>query len=423
MIRKSSLGVALIVAALTLTAVAHAATETLLYTFTETGDFWPQGALIEDTSGNFYGTSRGGGAYGVGSMFELSPPAVVGGAWTIATLYSFVPYGSGGYVPISDLVRDQKGNFYGTFYSGGDPSCNCGGVYKLTAPAVAGGAWTEAAIYSFKEVGDGHLPAAFAMALLANGTLYGTTIRGGTFDSGTLYKLATKNGTTYTETVLYSFGEVGDAYTPNGPIAVDSKGYLYGVSSQGGAFNQGTVFKYVPAANGHVAVESVIYSFGGSSSDGTNPSGGLVFDSGGNLYGVTNTGGGSNDYGIAYSLAPANPTWTESILFSFTNTSGSNPVAGLTWNHKNNNLYGATSSGNGATSGDGSIYKLVPPTVKGAAWTETNLYNFTYGVTGGYPTGAPTLDTKTGDLYGTAMNGGIVGCDLYCGTAWQITNP
>ncbi|HEY3973836.1 MAG TPA: choice-of-anchor tandem repeat GloVer-containing protein [Candidatus Sulfotelmatobacter sp.] len=421
--RKTFLGTALIVATLALTALANAATESLLYTFTETTSFWPQGALLEDASGNFYGTTRGGGAYGVGTVFEFSPPTVSGGSWTLTTLYSFQPYGSGGYMPISDLVRDQKGNFYGVFYSGGDPSCNCGGVFKLIAPTVSGGAWTETAIYSFKEVGDGHFPAAFALSLQTNGSLYGTTIRGGTYDSGTLYQLTTKNGTTYTETVLYSFGEVGDANTPNGPIAVDAKGYLYGVASFGGAFNQGAVFKYVPASLSHVAVESLLYSFGGTESTGTDPIGNVIFDAGGNLYGVTNTGGSANDYGVVYSLAPGNPTWNETILYTFVKSSGVNPVAGLAWNHKNNNLYGTTSSLNGLNSGDGSVFKLVPPTVKGGAWTETTEFEFTYAVSGGYPTGVVALDTKTGYLYGSAMNGGVVGCDLYCGTIWQITNP
>jgi len=150
---------ALLITTLALTTLANAATESLLYTFSETTDFWPQGALIEDNLGNLYGTTRGGGTYGVGTVFELSPPAVSGGAWTLTTLYSFVPYGSGGYVPVSDLVRDQAGAFYGTVYTGGDPVCNCGGVFKLV-PSKTGGAWTESMLYAFKGKADGRLPAA-----------------------------------------------------------------------------------------------------------------------------------------------------------------------------------------------------------------------------------------------------------------------
>jgi uncharacterized repeat protein (TIGR03803 family) len=239
---------ALLIMTLALSALANAATESLLYTFSEQTSFWPQGGLLEDSAGNLYGSTRAGGTYGVGTVFELSPPAVSGGAWTITYLYNFVPYGGGGYVPVSDLVRDQAGAFYGTFYSGGDPVCNCGGVYKLVPPTVSGGAWTETMLYAFKGNSDGRLPAMATLALTSKGTLYGVTVRGGTWDSGVIYQLTTTNGTSYTESVLYSFGDLADASTPSGPILLDSSGNLYGVTSLGGAFNQGAVYKYVPPA-------------------------------------------------------------------------------------------------------------------------------------------------------------------------------
>jgi hypothetical protein len=61
--------------------------------------------------------------------------------------------------------------------------------------------------------------------------------------------------------------------------------------------------------------------------------------------------------------------------------------------------------------------------VQGGAWTESTLYQFTYAIVGGYPTGTVTRDPITGTLYGTAINGGVTGCDLFCGTIWQIVNP
>jgi uncharacterized repeat protein (TIGR03803 family) len=422
--RMFTLKNALVILTLAFSLAANAqTTESTIYTFAETGTFWPQGALLEDGSGNLYGTTRGGGTYGVGAVTELSPPAVSGGAWTLTTLYNFVPYGAGGYVPISDLVKDQAGAFYGTTYSGGDPVCNCGVVFKLVPPTVSGGPWTESQLYAFKGGADGRLPAAATLTLTTKGTLYGVTSRGGTWDSGTLFQLITTNGKTYTESVLYSFGDLADAATPSGSILLDSAGSLYGVTSSGGAFSAGAVYKYVPASSTHVASYSILYSFGGSSTTGTSPNGNLVFDAGGNIYGVTNTGGSANDYGVVYSLAPAKPTWTETVLYTFSKQSGVNPVGGLSWNHTNNNLYGTTSSLNTNVSGDGTVFKMVPPTVKGGAWTESTLFQFTYKTSGGYPTGAVLRDTKTGDLYGTAINGGIEGCDLYCGTLWQITNP
>lgn len=420
----------ILIAALLLTMLTlgfHASaqtTESLIYTFSETTNFWPQGALLEDASGNLFGTARGGGVYGVGAVFELSPPAVSGGAWTITTLYSFVPYGSGGYVPVSDLVRDQAGALYGTYYSGGDPVCGCGGVFKLFPPTVAGGAWTEQSIYTFKSAStDGHLPAFASLALTSKGLLYGVTIRGGAYDAGVLYQLTPKSRTSYTETVLWSFGNAGDGITPNGGVILDAAGSLYGVTSAGGTFNQGVVYKYVPATIGHGAVESILYSFGASTTTGSNPSGSLLFDSGGDIYGVTSAGGDANDDGVVYSLIPSNGVYSESILASFNKNTGTNPVAGLSWNHSNNNLYGTTSSQNGLVPGDGTVFKLTPPTVKGGPWTLVTLYKFPYKVGGGYPTGTVLRDSNTGNLFGTAINGGIVGCDLYCGTVWQISNP
>ena len=415
--------VKLFIVTLALGALANASTESTLITFTETTNFWPQGALLEDSAGNLYGTARGGGANGVGAIYEISPPATSGGAWTMTTLYSFQAFGTGGWVPISDLVRDQKGNLYGAFYYGGDPTCMCGGIYKLTPPTVSGGAWTEAAIYTFKGGSDGRLPTATSIALTAAGTIYGVTNRGGTWDSGVLYQLTTKNGISYTESVLYSFGDLADASTPSGGVVLDSAGSLYGVTLLGGTFNQGAVYKYVPATSTHQAVYSILYNFGSSTTDGANPMGTLVFDKGGDIYGVTNAGGDSAGDGTIYTLTPSAGKYTESIIYTFSKSSGSNPVAGLSWNHSNNNLYGTTSSQNGITTGDGTVFKLVPPATKGGAWTETTEFQFTYNTVGGFPTGTVLLDTKTGYLYGTALNGGVVGCDLYCGTVWQIQNP
>ena len=413
----------LLIMTLALSTLANAQTESTLYTFSETATFWPQGALLEDGTGNLYGTTRGGGTYGVGTVMELSPPAVSGGAWTLTTLYNFVPYGVGGYVPVSDLVKDQAGALYGTTYTGGDPICNCGVVYKLVPPAVQGGAWTESQLYAFTGNSDGRLPSTAALALTTSGTLYGVTTRGGTWDSGVLYQLTTKNGKTYTESVLYTFGDLADGSTPSGPVLLDSSGNLYGVTSLGGAFNQGTLYKFVPPTTGQLGTESILYSFGASTTTGSYPNGSLLFDAGGDIYGVTNGGGDTSGDGVVYMLAPTKTTWTESILYAFSTSYGTNPIGGLTWNHKTNQLYGTTSSKNQHPAGDGSIFKLSPPAVKGGAWTETTLFQFTYRVNGGYPTGAATYDSKTGTLYGTAINGGVTGCDLFCGVIWQVANP
>ena len=365
-VRIFTLKTALLLVTLALSLAASAQiTESTLYTFSENTTFWPQGTLIEDAKGNLYGTTRGGGTYGVGTVLELSPPAVSGGAWTTTILYSFVPYGSGGWVPISDLVQDKAGAFYGTTYNGGNPTCNCGVVYKLVPPTVTGGAWTESQLYAFPyDSTHGRLPANAALALTATGTLYGVTIQGGTWNSGVIYQLTTKNGKTYTEKDLYSFGDQGDGSTPNGPIALDSKGNLYGVTLWGGVFNQGTVYKYTPATLTTAATESLLYSFGASATDGALPSGDLVFDSGGDIYGVTTSGGDANGDGTVFTLVPTAKTYTENIIYSFIPASGTNPVAGLVWNTTNHSLYGTTTTAGTTNAGDGTVYQLLPPTTK-----------------------------------------------------------
>jgi uncharacterized repeat protein (TIGR03803 family) len=421
--RIFALGNALLMITLALSGVVNAQTESTLYTFKETTSFWPQGALSEDSAGSLYGTTRAGGTYGVGTIFKMAPPTVSGGAWTLTTLYNFVPYGNGGFVPVSDLIADSTGAFYGTTYSGGDPVCNCGVVYKLIPPAKSGGAWTEQALYAFTGNSDGRLPAMAALTMNSQGVLYGVTVRGGTWDGGVIYQLAPATGGTYTESVLYSFGDLADASTPNGPLTMDSSGALYGVTSLGGTFDNGTVYKFVPASNGQLATESLLFSFKASTKSGITPSGSLLFDSAGNLYGITNAGGSGNNDGVVYELTPAKATWTQTILYIFSKQSGSNPVGGLTWNPTTGALYGTTSSQNGKTTGDGSVFKLLPPAVLGGAWTESTLFQFTYATVGGYPTGNITRDPLTGTLYGTAINGGVTGCDLFCGTIWQIVNP
>jgi uncharacterized repeat protein (TIGR03803 family) len=404
--------------------LAVAQTETTLWQFTETTNFWPQGGLVEDALGNLYGATKGGGTYGVGTVFELSPPAKSGGAWTETTLYNFPSYGNTGYVPSSELTADSVGNFYGTTFVGGDSVCGCGVVYELSPPAKQGGAWTEAVLYAFKSQNDGRLPTA-ALTFGSGGTIYGVTEQGGTYDSGTIFQLVPGNGGAYAETVLYSFGNIGDASTPSGPLALDSAGALYGVTSLGGTFNQGAAYKFTPSTvKGQAGTEQILFSFGGGTlASGINPVGNLIFDSTGNLYGVTNAGGSSSGYGVVYELSSVKGVWSEKVLYSFIKNSGVNPQAGMTWNPSNGALFGTTTNLNGASTGSGSVFQLTPPAVKGGKWTETTLFQFLYANNGGYPAGRITRDPNTGSLYGTAAEGGLRNCDLFCGTVWQIVNP
>ncbi|MGH6841232.1 MAG: choice-of-anchor tandem repeat GloVer-containing protein, partial [Methylocella sp.] len=178
------------------------------------------------------------------------------------------------------------------------------------------------------------------------------------------------------ETVLYSFKGGSDGAGPNGGLIADSKGNLYGTTRHGGASGNGTVFKLSPGGT-----ETVLYTFTGGS-DGALPSGGLIADSSGNLYGVTASGGASSDGGVVFKLSPSG---TETVLYSFKGGSdGSNPYSGLIAD-SGGNLYGTTELGGAPGSGCGgfgcgTVFKLtgtgfVPP-VQFAAFSPTVMIDF-----------------------------------------------
>jgi uncharacterized repeat protein (TIGR03803 family) len=164
------------------------------------------------------------------------------------------------------------------------------------------------------------------------------------------------------------------------------------------------------------STETVLYSFGAYPTDGAYPSGGLLFDSAGNIYGVTEGGGEycENDGGCGtiYELSPANGGgWTETILYNFCATEnlpfcpdGYGPQAGLIMDGTGN-LYGTTYFG--GPSAHGTVFRLSPPTGGIGNWTETVLWNFTGGTTNGLGPGFGKLNMDAaGNLYGTTTEGG-----------------
>ncbi len=195
-------------------------TETILYTFqgkpVNDGQI-PSSGLLIDKMGNLYGVTAYGGAgncillgilSGCGIVYELSPPAQKGGAWTETILYSFQG-GTDGDLPFGDLTWDANGNLYGaTQYGGGYGSCNapffqyCGTIFKLSAPATQGGAWTEQVLYSFKGGTDGANPNG-GLIFDPKGKMYGTTSWGGSTTNcvytgfvgcGTVFRLKPSSG-------------------------------------------------------------------------------------------------------------------------------------------------------------------------------------------------------------------------------------
>jgi uncharacterized repeat protein (TIGR03803 family) len=289
-------------------------------------------------------------------------------------------------------------------------------TFAFTAGAAA--QVTERTLFTFPTSGvDG---AFFSSNLFytATGEIFGTASSGGTQGCGTVFKLSAPSGGSRSFTKLYDFTCGSDGRGPSGNIVFDAAGNLYG-TALGGGRNEGVVYKLAPGAGG-TWTESTVYTFGTSSTDGMFPSG-LMIDSAGNLYGTTPQGGtnGVAGDGTVYQLAPnSSGGWSETVLYNFSNldtSHGALPNGGLILDSAGN-LYGTTSGG-GAI-GWGTVFKLSPQS--GGGWTESVLYSFPGGRFLQKPEGALLMDAGA-NLYGTTAGSDTT--PAY-GAAFQLTpNP
>jgi uncharacterized repeat protein (TIGR03803 family) len=228
-------------------------TEKVLYSFTGglDGSIPSYGGVISDALGNLYGTTTDGGASNLGTVFELTPN---GAAWSEKVLYSFAG-GKDGLNPYAGLTLDTAGNLYGTTYGGG-PYGN-GTAFELTP--LAAGQWKETTIHSFN-LTNGDAPAG-GVVLDGQGNLYGVTQGGGSFKGGTAYELMRSSSGKWTEKLLHSFGNGSDGAGPYvEQLVFDEQGNLYGTTLGGGSHQGGTVFKLSPSISG-AWKEGVLYSF------------------------------------------------------------------------------------------------------------------------------------------------------------------
>jgi uncharacterized repeat protein (TIGR03803 family) len=364
------------------TSRSQAQTETVLYSFgsTVTDGYSLFAGLVMDKDGNLYGTTLYGGAGGAGTVFKVTPS----GKETI--LHGFTYLTGDGVEPSAGLILDQEGNLYGTTFQGG--ANNLGAVFELTSDG------TETVLYSFgSQSGDGTYPAA-SLTMDKRGNLYGTTQHGGGTTNcyqgcGTVFKL-TRSGQ---ETVLHSFGvQPGDGIQPLAGLVLDDRGNLYGTTFLGGAVGIGTVFKLTPEG-----AERVLHSFS-TDQDGDLPTGNLMRDTVGNLYGTTTSGG--TDGNTAGTVFKVTPDGTETVFYSFSysqSSEGTMPSGGVITD-RNGNLFGTTQLG--GAENQGAVYRLSP------AGRETLLYSFgSHSGDGFQPEGGLVVD-KTGTLFGTTQQGG-----------------
>ena len=374
--------------------------------------------VLRDNAGALYMTTWSGGSLAYGAVFKIDAHGKE------TTLHSF--WGGDGLGSFSGLIRDKTGNLYGTTEEGGIPEGNgmaplcdfgCGAVFKLDT------AGKLTVVHAFTGGTDGGGPEAGLVRDDA-GNLYGVTTGGGNGNEcpgpgyltgcGVVFKIDT-NGK---ETVLHAFSW-GEGWWPSGELLRDSHGNLYGLTLYGGNYQCsywgcGTVFKIDTRGK-----ETVLYNFPGGSS-GEYPQGSLTQDSLGNLYGTASgVGYESNCCGLVFKLDKAGK---ETVVYAFQGSpDGGYPMGGVIRNQLGN-LFGTTEGG-GLNSckgnpGCGTIFKI------DSSGKETVLYSFTGGSDGAEPEDGLVLD-HAGNLYGTAPYGGDLSCGFSypsgCGVVFKLS--
>ncbi len=365
----------------------QAQTLTVLHTFEGTDGEGPNGGVIMDAAGNLYGTASGGGIC-CGVVFKLD----ASGDFSVLYQFKGTPDGNS---PNGRLVRDAAGNLYGTTSMGGN--FGAGTVYKLSPSGKM------TILHSFSGSPDGSSPYE-GLVRDAAGNLYGTTWSGGVAmcnagaGCGTVFKV----NSTGKETILHRFGAATDGTQPDGNMARDKAGNLYGSTDFGG-IGFGIVYKVDDKGK-----ETILYTFAGGS-DGAYPEGAGVIFCGLVLCGATGFGGTAGA-GNVYTL---NLSGSETLLYSFAGPYSQRP--GRLTIDATGNLYGETLYG--GVSDVGALFEL------DTSGVETLLYSFTGGADGWLPFGGVIRDTA-GNLYGTAQVGGNLTCGgsgYGCGTIFKLT--
>jgi uncharacterized repeat protein (TIGR03803 family) len=355
--------------------------------------------------------------FGLIAIVTSIPPSIH--AQTFTVIHAFMDGLDGAYPQAGVTLR--AGNLYGTT-SMSENRFSYGFVYELVH---MGNTWVTTPIHAFSG-SDGSIPLA-RVVFGPDGNLYGTTSRGGSGDSGTVFELIAPRALrcktfktptcNWTENVIREFSrsDPNDGYGPyHGDLVWDQAGNMYGMTQLG--FNgYGTVFELQPTENGWKETP-LLYP-------GYDPWGGPTLDNNNHLFGTTlSTTSGGTIFGMTYNEGMG---WQQSYSYVFQDDSnGSNPNAGLVAD-KSGNFYGSTSTGGSSDGGGGTIFELSP---SGNTWTFTKLYTFPPDdafcgpqapfVFYGYgPEAALTLD-DAGNLYGTAVCDGAYGY----GSVFKLTN-
>lgn len=410
---------------------AQAWTLTTLYSFCAQdkcadGEF-PVAGLVQDSAGNLYGTTETGGGgdcnqgFGCGAVFELSPN---GKKWSYRVLHSFCYACGDGVFPAAGLILDTSGNLYGATEAAG-PDNERGIVFRLS-PNANRSKWKEKILHVFTGTPDGDGPITRLAyqgqetGALYDGSspLYGATATGGAANRGGVYELYHGGYGGLHEHVIYSFCESGstcaDGWEPSGDLLFDAAGHLYGETFFGGSGGGGTVFALSPGGKKNWT-ESLLYSFcsAANCSDGDTPQGQLAMDAHGRLFGTTEADSGEG--GTVFKLAQKHGAWQEAVLHPFCTVGncadGYLPVAGVIIDPLGN-LFGTNELG--GTGGEGTVFKL-------SGGNLSTIYDFCslQGCADGSVPGAPLIMDSSGNLYGTTSQGGAV---ANAGTVFELSS-
>jgi uncharacterized repeat protein (TIGR03803 family) len=370
-----TLGLALACAAFTfsLAVRARAQTVTFIADFNGTNGYQPFGTLTQATDGNFYGTTTNGGGHGYGNVYRITPSGEV------TSIYNFCLRSvcNDGTTPESAPVLGSDGNLYGTTTGF---AYGYGTVYKMT---LSGKLTTLYTFCSLAQCADGSFPNGLIQA--GDGNFYGTTIDGGNFNEGTIFKITPAGQFTS----LYSFCALANCADGDRPVSspiVGSDGNLYGATWQ--YPTGGVLYRFTLAGD-----YKVLYSFCRGiviCSDGSEPPA-IVQDANGNFFGTTQYGGGSGNYGTVFELTAKQQFIN---LHTFDKTDGAYPDEALTLAN-DGNFYGITAEGGPANAG--TIFEIT------AAGGFRTLYTFAPPY--GYNPAGSLLQGTDGNLYGTTPGG------------------
>jgi uncharacterized repeat protein (TIGR03803 family) len=297
---------------------------TALHSFNGTDGSQPWAGLTLGTDGNFYGTTFQGGTTGNGVVFKMTPTG------TLTVLHNFVDDGIDGILPMSAPILATDGNFYGTTQIGG--ANFAGAVYKLTPAGVL------TIIYNMDSAVGSY--AAYSPTQGNDGNLYIATLLGGSGQCGSVIKISTagvlKNN--------YSLDCAANGGNPGGSLFQGSDGNFYGTAYNGGANSLGVLFKLSRTFS-----YTVLHSFGNPLSEGTNPSGGVIEATDGNLYGLAYNGGTFGD-GTVFNSSLSGTSNT------LNNWSSNVAAQGQLTQHTSGGLYGVTYQG--GTQNLGTVFSL-----------------------------------------------------------------